>query len=240
MTKNEFLSALGKQLQQRKISDIEDILEEYGDHFAFKIKDGFSEEEIAAKLGDPAAIAAQYEASAEPVKGGVGLKIIAGTGLGFVDIISFPFLLALYAFSVVLVALAIGSLGVAASYVFGLNPYGILPPMPYHCAVIAAITLVALAVLSVLGAYFWTRLVTQMLKSYLRYRKNFMAAATGSAKLLPYPIRMQLAPKVWRRLRRALLISLCVFVFSFVLLFVVCSLSAGAVGWWHAWNWFIS
>ncbi|MFH1881040.1 MAG: DUF1700 domain-containing protein [Bacillota bacterium] len=239
MTKHEFLSTLEKQLKQREIGEIEDILQEYGEHFAFKMKDGYTEEEIAAKLGDPQAIAAQYDAAASPPKRNTGLKIIAGTGLGFADIFSFSFLLALYAFSFVFAALASACLAVAVSYLFGLNPYGILPLMPYHCAAIFAVTLLSFMALSLFGVYFWTGLVTQLTKSYLRYRKNFMAAASGSARLLPYPVRMQMPPKVWRTLRKLLLISLCVFVFSFTAAYVVCAISAGALGWWHAWNWFV-
>ena len=36
-----------------------DVVEEYQQHFAFKLADGYSEEEIAARLGDPVALAAQ-------------------------------------------------------------------------------------------------------------------------------------------------------------------------------------
>ncbi len=239
MTKHEFIDLLQKELRRRNIGEIEDIVQEYEDHFAFKVQDGYAEEEIAAKLGDPQAIAVQYDGAAGPAKCGVGLKVIAGTGLAFADLFSFTFLVVLYAFSLVLAALAAASLGIAVSYAFGLNPYGLLPPMPYHCALIAGVTLVGLTALSLLGAYFWTVLVTQLLKSYLRYRKNFMAAATGTARQLPYPVRMPLKPRVWRTLRRLTLISLCVFVFGFLATYTVCAISAGAVGWWHAWNWFM-
>ena len=36
-----------------------DVVEEYQQHFSFKLADGYSEEEIAARLGDPVALAAQ-------------------------------------------------------------------------------------------------------------------------------------------------------------------------------------
>ncbi|MBN1777083.1 MAG: DUF1700 domain-containing protein [Clostridiales bacterium] len=238
MTKNEFLSLLQKQLKQREVEDIGDILQEYEEHFAFKLRDGYSEEEIAAKLGDPGEIAAQYAAASAPRRNNTGMKIIAGTGLAFVDIVTFPFLAALYAFSAVLSALAAASLTVAVSYIGGLNPYGILPPMPTLCALITAVTMLALMALSVLGVYFWTGLVTQLVKSYLRYRKNFMAAASGSTKLLPYPVRLKTPPQLWRTLRKIVLISLFAFVAGFVLTYAVCAISAGALEWWHAWNWF--
>lgn len=41
------------------------MAEEYEQHFVFKLADGYSEEEIAAKLGDPTALAAQFDAAAQ-------------------------------------------------------------------------------------------------------------------------------------------------------------------------------
>ena len=63
MTKSEFLSKLAYELKKNNISDAHDIISEYEQHFAFKTADGFSEEEIAAKLGDPAVLAAQFESA---------------------------------------------------------------------------------------------------------------------------------------------------------------------------------
>ena len=62
MTKNEFLSRLSGALASRGVADAADILEEYESHFVYKLADGYSEEEIAAKLGDPTQLAGQFEA----------------------------------------------------------------------------------------------------------------------------------------------------------------------------------
>lgn len=56
MTKNEFMAKLTDELKKRNIEDAADVAEEYEQHFAFKLADGYSEEEIAAKLGDPTAL----------------------------------------------------------------------------------------------------------------------------------------------------------------------------------------
>ena len=61
MTKTEFLTRLGAELKARKVSDMEDILGEYSRHFDYKLADGYSEEEIAARLGSPEELAAQFE-----------------------------------------------------------------------------------------------------------------------------------------------------------------------------------
>ena len=61
MTKLEFMSKLASELHKRNIADAADVLEEYEQHFAFKLSDGYSEEAIAARLGSPADLAAQFE-----------------------------------------------------------------------------------------------------------------------------------------------------------------------------------
>lgn len=60
MKRNEFIETLKEKLESNGVEDTDDIIEEYEEHFAFKLADGYSEEEIAAKLGDPKAIASQY------------------------------------------------------------------------------------------------------------------------------------------------------------------------------------
>ena len=60
MTKFEFMEQLKEELTKNNIADVSDIISEYEQHFTFKLADGFSEEEIAANLGSPIQIAAQF------------------------------------------------------------------------------------------------------------------------------------------------------------------------------------
>ena len=53
MTKTEFMTRLEHELCKRNVVDAADVMEEYEQHFAFKLADGYSEEEIAAKLWTP-------------------------------------------------------------------------------------------------------------------------------------------------------------------------------------------
>ena len=53
MTKHEFMARLASELHKRNVADAADVTQEYEQHFAFKLADGYSEEEIAAKLGTP-------------------------------------------------------------------------------------------------------------------------------------------------------------------------------------------
>ena len=50
MTKHEFMAWLASELRKRNVADAADVTQEYEQHFAFKLADGYSEEEIAAKL----------------------------------------------------------------------------------------------------------------------------------------------------------------------------------------------
>lgn len=59
MMRNEFVTQLTAELHKRNVAAA-DAVEEYQQHFAFKLADGYSEEEIAARLGDPVALAAQF------------------------------------------------------------------------------------------------------------------------------------------------------------------------------------
>ncbi|HIQ63762.1 MAG TPA: DUF1700 domain-containing protein [Candidatus Avichristensenella intestinipullorum] len=74
MTKSDFLERLAAELKRHHVSEPDEIIDEYREHFAFKLADGYSEEEIATKLGAPGAIAAQYVAA--PAEGGRGKKAI--------------------------------------------------------------------------------------------------------------------------------------------------------------------
>lgn len=53
MTKSEFMTRLEHELRRRNVADAADVMEGCEQHFAFKLADGYSEEEIAAKLGTP-------------------------------------------------------------------------------------------------------------------------------------------------------------------------------------------
>lgn len=51
MTRNEFMEKLTEELRRRRVGDAAEVAEEYEQHFAFKLADGYSEEEIAAPRG---------------------------------------------------------------------------------------------------------------------------------------------------------------------------------------------
>ena len=88
-------------------------MEEYDEHFDFKLADGYSEQEIAARLGDPVKLAAQFVPAAPGEKCPAGKKALTVTDLVLLDILAEMALVALVAFGVVLIAAAaaLGSAG---------------------------------------------------------------------------------------------------------------------------------
>lgn len=238
MTKSDFLEALRAELKHRHVADVEDIVEEYQQHFAFKLADGYSQEEIAAKLGTPKEIAAQYDAAPGTGKGGKRALTVAG--LCVADFFFAILCVLLYAWALVMMLLVIsfGLLCVCLLGDLGRFPMFSVPAMPYPCAVLFGIAAAGLAVLTLVGTVYFFRFMRQLIRSFGRFHKNALDAAAGRATLPALPVYPQLAGKVKRRLRRAAVAAVLVFAVCLTAGFIVSAISAGTVEFWHAWGWF--
>lgn len=244
MTKNEFLSRLEAELEARRVPEPEDILGEYRRHFEYKMADGYSEEEIAARLGPPEELAEQFEPET-PAKrakrAGAARAAVTWTGLVFLDIfvLSFFLVFACWVLVVACAAVATGLVALCLLIPFDMQPYVNLPEMPYWCGAIYALALAALAVLSAEGCGYFSRLLVQLCRAYFRFHRNATAAAAGRPVLPSLPCAPQLAPARRRRMRKVLLVSLIAFVLFAAAAFVTSVLTAGAVEYWHVWGWFM-
>ncbi len=238
MDKQTYLKELAGYLKAQNVDDIDEIISEYDEHFTRKASDGYSEEEIAKKLGGPKEIAAQFAAvKVKPERKKPG-RVFLWTGLVFADIFIWSFFIVLFLWVVVM---GIASLAVAAAGIaLILSPLlmsfvTVIPPMPYAGAVIMGVTVIAFAVLlAIVTQYSWA-LTVQMGRAYRRWHKNTLSET-------PYPpldLHPTLKDKTRRRLRTAALLALVVFGVGFVVGYVVLAASAGALGFWHAWNWFV-
>lgn len=237
MTRNDFLSKLASVLEKNQVPDAAEIVEEYEQHFAFKLADGFSEEEIAARLGDPAQLAAQYEHGSD-VTPKPRNSMLTRIALGVMDVFAGLFFLLLALFGVVIAAASVAFAGLGVSLIGGMNPWSLLPSMPYWCGAILGFALVALALLSAVGCvYYWSFLI-QLGRSFLRFQRNLLASASGKPVLPSLPARAKLSPRTNRHLRNVLMIALLAFAVCFVLGYLSCALSAGSFEFWHAWGWF--
>lgn len=236
MTKNDFLTKFTSVLKKNQVPDFAEIIEEYEQHFAFKLADGYSEEEIAARLGDPEQLAMQYERGSVsfPKQSGVMTKI----GLGFADVIAGMFFLLLAACGVVIFIAGIAFIVTGACMIVGASPYSLIPAMPYFCGFVIGIALIALGILGIIGSVYYWALFRQLIKAFGRFQHNTIAAATGNPVLPSLPVYGRLAPKQNRRLRNLALIALFTFAVCFVIGYVACALSARRLEFWHVWGWF--
>ena len=160
-------------------------------------------------------------------------------GLCFADLFAGLFFVLLVAWGVVMAAASLSFSTLAICLLGGLNIYGLIPAMPYWCGVILALSFIALAVLNAVGFIYYAAFLRQLVRSFGRFQHNALARASGTAALPVLAISPQFSAKVKRRLRSAALISLSLFAACIVLSYIVCSLSAGSLEFWHTWAWFM-
>jgi len=236
MNKKQYLDALGKELAQRQVPDADEVLADYEAHFARKALDGYTEEEIAQKLGNPVEIAADFlpasgaEGDAPTAKGRELLRL----ALVLSDVFAVPFFLLLFVWAA---ALAVCSLVVFALGVYlalGLSSISFIPVLTTAGGILLGLSILTFAVLLFMGFLWCLALAMQMTRAYCRWHGNQWYAKHE----LPLPVMPQLAGKRRRNTRSIVLIALICFVVLFAAAYTVLSLQAGALGFWHQWHWF--
>jgi uncharacterized membrane protein len=237
VTKTEYLAQLMNALQKNDVADAADIVSEYEQHFTFKMADGYTEDEISVKLGDPSELAAQFEGGM-PTGKSRAQKIITVTGLSFAGFFSGIFFALLFAWEVVLAAFALACATASVCLIGGFNLYSLLPPMPYWSGAVFGLSLAALAVLAAVGCIYFAVFIRQLIRSYGRFHGNAMATVSGRATLPSVAMHPRLPARTNRRIRTVALYSLAIFAESFVLAMIVAMVSSSALGFWHAWGWF--
>lgn len=234
MTQPEYLAQLKSELKHVGISDVEEIASEYEQHFRFKLADGFSEEEIAAKLGAPEAIAAQFASVKSDSKKNGGRKIFLTVWLALLGLLEGMLDLLFAGFILALAGAAVACAAIGVELIFGLNFAGLLPAMPYGGAAVMGVSFLALAVLFSLAVSYCTAYLFQIIRASIRWRKNVLS----DGMLPPLPWSPQFQPKVRRGIRTVFLWAIMVFGITFVLAYAILGLSANAWEFWHAFGWF--
>ena len=234
MNKQEYLNELEKALKAAHVPESTDILTEYAEHFDRKLQDGYSEEEVAAKLVSPKDVAGQF---GEIITGGgkLGGKLILAIGLVFADIFVGSFFVVFYAWVVILGAFAIAATGIGIIAATGFSLWNIIPEMPYICGLLLGIAFLALAVLSAFGTEYCRLYVTQMLRGYARWHNGLMGKASTSPPLPLYPV---ISRKKRRIMRSVTLVALVVFAVAFIACLSSMMLATKSLEPWHIWHWF--
>jgi len=234
MTKQDYLSQLKSELKRNGVSDAEDIVSEYEQHFLFKLADGFSEEEIAAKLASPELIASQFagiRAEGKQKKRKKGLLILWLTLIGIFEGMLYA---AFLSFTVGLLCGSLVPTVLGAELIAGLNFMNILPPMPYGGAIVFGVMMIALGVMLFLFAVYCFAFLRQMMRASLRWRKNMV-----DDEALPLlPMSPQFSPKARRTLRSVLLWAVLIFGITFITGYTILGLYTHSMGFWHALGWF--
>ncbi|MGI5907208.1 MAG: DUF1700 domain-containing protein [Christensenellales bacterium] len=234
MNKEQYLGALRKALCAKRVEDIDEIISEYDEHFARKLSDGYSEEEIAARLEKPEIIAGQFviEPGDDPHKRR-GANVFIKTGVIFLDIILVVLDAVLYAFIAVLGAIAAGlaAAGVCVAAGGGFFP---MPVMPAAARVLVGVSALGLSGLVAVGTIYYALFVTQVNRAYFRWHRGVLTGRIGP----PPSAAPRLGGKLKRRLRNFALVSLLVFIAAIVAAFVLMNITAGAFEFWHVWHWF--
>jgi len=176
MNRQEFLEKLDKELTRLEVDDAEDIVDEYSEHFDYKLSVGRTEEEIIKKLNSPETIAEKYAASDKKDKAGdITKAILRNMGLGFLNVLMG------FVFTVLFCAVLVVAACALACAVFGfcaltaINIGGLMPAQPIAAGVFLGLTLLALCLVLVIGTIYCWLYAMQWVKVYWRWQKNMFA-----------------------------------------------------------------
>ena len=236
MNKKQYLDALEKALRQNNVTDVEDVLADYQAHFTRKALDGYTEAEIAHRLGNSAEIAADFlpeadtRRKADTVKG----RGLIRAALCMADLFVLPFFLVLFLWAAALIAVSVGLLALGGYIALGLNVLSFIPVLPVAGGILTGVGIAALSVLLCAGSIWFLLLCAQMTRAYVRWHSN----RWYTRHELALPVMPQITGKKRRNLRRTVVVLLILFVMVFAAGYIVMSVQVGTPEFWHYWHWF--
>lgn len=235
MNKTMYIEALQKELKSKNVSDITDIIEEYEQHFGFKLNEGCTEEEIAAKLEKPALVAEYYSNIENQHKTASKGKGVLITGLVFNDIMLSMVYLLMIISVVVLGVLSVAFLTIGFCLVTTINIAGLIPSMPFFGSFVFGLSFFSLSVISAIGTYYSFLYVKQWLLVYLRWQKNVLA----SGMLPSVSKHPQVTKKIAYKLKFVAMISLIAFLITIILFYAMMAIYTKNIEFWHGLKWFM-
>ena len=238
MNKKEFMDILKNSLLESGINDIEDILNEYEEHFIFKMANGFSEEEVSLKLGDPKELAKQFIQDEPKKQLKKKNRFFTALGLVLLDILIACVFISLSVGVIAIAAIAVSSAAAGVLLIAKMNIASLIPVMPYKSAVVFAVGFLSLAILMFITAVYGFMWFKQLISSYARFHKNCMAKASNEAVYPAKATFLQINGKLKRTLRGTILISLVIFIIAFISGYAISAFDAKSFEFWHVWEWF--
>ena len=232
MTKNEYLQTLGAALRKNHVADADDVIGEYEQHFNFKIADGYTEEEIAAKLEKPEAIAAHYIGSTG--NAAATGKTLIKIAMGILAVFEYMIYAIFFAWVIAMAVATVAFAGVSVCLICNIFINSVAPT-PYVIAVLLGIGFAALALIFACFTYLCFEFFKQIIKASIRWH----AIVTGESALPPLTWTPQFEPVTNRRIRNLLLWPLIILAVFFIVAYVASSAMAGSLEFWHVWGWFV-
>ncbi len=221
------------ELIKNNVSEIDDILNDYEEHFKFKLEEGKTEEEISNNLGNPKNIAREFENNNVQVN-----KYEKGTKRFYISMLSIPSFLVyiLMWLSVIAVfALAVSSFALGFCLITRINIFNLIPYIPYFSAFITALSYFALSIISSIATFYMALYIKHWGKIYVRWSSNYI----NGGHYLSISKQPSLSKKISFTLKLILVISTIVFFTMFTLGYFSMALSAGNLEFWHVWGWFV-
>lgn len=232
MNKTEFISILKSELLKGKVNDIDDILFEFEEHFAYKIEEGKTEEEVIKKMGNPIEIANDYKVHSSGISHSD--KMVIKIGLIFADFFTYLTFLLIWISLISLGIVSIALLVVGILLVTSANIASLIPTMPYLVSLIYGVSILGLAVIAVIGTIYMYLYVVQWHKTYQRWRKNIL-----NDNIYPSLSMHPMASKrLTSKLKLFMIFGTFIFVVTFIIGYVVAAISSGSFEFWHVWEWF--
>ncbi|MBE0601017.1 MAG: DUF1700 domain-containing protein, partial [Firmicutes bacterium] len=230
MNKKQYLDALEKELRLQKVADVEEVLADYQAHFARKAADGYSEEEIARKLGTPQEIAEDFRpVSGAETDGAPKGRAFTRIALCVLDLFAVPVFITLYAWAITMIAGSVAVFALGAYLALGLDLIAVIPVLTVAGGILLGAAVAAAAILLFTGAFWFFLLAGQLMRAYLRWHGNRWSGRHE----LSLPVVPQITGKKRRVIRTVVLVSLIAFILLFVAGFIVLSVQAGTPGFWH-------
>lgn len=234
MDKKTYLSNLRNELKKVGIEEIDEIIEEYQEHFELKQKLGKTEEEIANKLASPEYIAKEYAQSLSITNSNEKFsKVTMAIGLGFIDIVMFMVLILLIGWVIVLASFSLVLLVLSFLLITNLNIADLIPYIPYYGRLISGIACLSLSISSFLGTVYCYFYIKQWVKAYLRWHKNVL-----NNKVYP---NLSLSPEkvIGNFNTRLIMMFSFIAAGSLLIIFtILMMIDANSFEFWHEWNWF--
>lgn len=179
MNKKQFLNELASSLKHLPASDRKDILQDFEEHFAIRMAEGKTEEEIAASLGSPQQIGKEMTAAYHVGKveekattGNILRAVFAAVSLGFFNVVIVlgPFIgLA----SLLIAGWLFGLFGLFSPVFVLLNPL-FVPGTFEWFDLFFSILISGVSIFVLLGMYYVTNWLTNVFVKYLRWNVDLV------------------------------------------------------------------